>query len=400
MFASSTQFFILTPLLPAIKRDLQVPEEMLGTLIGAYALMLGVSALFAGYLSDRIGRRKILLFGSGFMAMALMAHGLAVDYMSLLILRLLTGISGGVLTGSCVAYIRDYFPYDRRGWANGVVITGGAFGQIAGIPTGILLADQFGFSSPFVILGVVMACSFFLINQFVPQPFEVKGRRKLEKKGVLAGYGKLINQAFYRKAALGYVLMFFSVTMYLVYFPTWIEQTKGAKAPDMALLFLIGGLATLFGGPIAGRLADRVGRVPVTMTTSLSMAGAMGVSLFFLLDVLWASFVFFLVMLFLTGRSVSYQSKIADQTSEKDRGKTMNLMIALGQIGMAAGSTVAGFVYTRWGFEVNTLLAVGASVVMAIVVGGKWIHEEPESVVAEREEVLEEQPVATVLESV
>ncbi|MEM9328076.1 MAG: MFS transporter [Bacteroidota bacterium] len=387
MFASSTQFFILTPLLPFVGRDLCIAEGVLGTLVGVYALALGVSALFAGFLSDRIGRRKILLFGSGFMAFALMCHGLAVDYYSLLVLRLLTGISGGVLTGSCIAYVRDYFPYEKRGWANGVVVTGGAFGQIGGIPAGILLADQFGFSSPFVVLGLVMAGSFFLINRFVPQPFEVQTVRRVGLLGLLRGYQSILRFPFYRRAALGYVLMFFSVTMYLVYFPQWIEQAKGASAMDMAWLFLIGGGATLVGGPMAGRLADQVGRIPVTIATSLSLAGAMGISLFFRLDVLFASFVFFLVMLFLAGRSVSYQSEIADRTIERDRGKTMNLMIALGQIGMAVGSTSAGWVFTKWGYEVNTSLAVIASVAMAVLVSGRWVGGAPSESVADSEDL-------------
>lgn len=376
MFVSSTQFFIMAPLLPQIGRQLCVNESILGILVGTYSFALGISALFAGFISDKIGRRQILLFGSGLMALSLLLHGLAMTYTLLLALRLVAGISGGILTGSCIAYVRDFFPYEKRGWANGMIITGSAFGQMAGIPLGILLSNLFGFSVPFVAMGALMAVSFFLINRFVPQTISTEEKVNFKLKQLVLDYRQLISQSFYRKAALGYILMFFSVTIYLVYFPKWLEETKGATAQDLAILFLLGGVATLIGGPVSGKLADKVGRIPVTTTTSISMAGAMGVSLFFQLDVFSASLVFFMVMLFLTGRSISYQSKISDRTCEKNRGKTMNLMISLGQIGMGLGSVLAGIIYTSYGFEMNTLLAVFASVIMAFLVAGRWIKTE------------------------
>ncbi len=388
MFVSSTQFFIMAPVLPAVARQFCVAEDLLGILVGIYSLSLGVSALFAGFLSDKLGRRKILLLGSGSMALVLLFHVFAFNFYSLLILRFLAGVSGGLLTGSCVAYVRDYFAFESRGKANGWILTGSALGQILGIPAGILLAERFGTQSPFLLLGVCMLPTFWAILRNLPEPrqnLEVAEASKVPISNLFSEYLLLIQQRFYRRAALGYMLMFFSVTIYLVYFPQWMEQTKAATATDLALLFLIGGVASLIAGPLAGWLSDRGGRSPVVMTSSISMAGAMGMSLFFRLDVLAASVVFFAIMLFMSSRSVAYQSMISDKTCDQHRGKGLNLLIATGQIGMAGGSVLAGPIYAGLGFEVNTILAGLASVGLGILAVTKWptpVHVEVDHAMA------------------
>ncbi len=373
MFVSSSQFFIMSPLLPQMERELCISEAYLGFIVGVYSVSLGISALFAGSLSDRVGRRRMLKIGSLLMGLSLLLHVFSINFSLLILFRLMAGISGGLLTGTCVSYVRDYFPYEKRGKANGIIITGSALGQIAGIPLGILLAEQLGFSSPFFVLGLLMLIAFSLIHFFVPQPIDVFAEKKVTVSEAMQQYWSIIRQPIYRRAALGYILMFFSVTIYLIYFPKWLTETKAATSTELAFVFMVGGIASLLGGPFAGWLADRVGRTSVTITASMVMAGAMGVSLFFLLDAMIISVIFFVVMLCLSGRSIAFQSGVSDMTSVKDRGKAMNLMISLGQIGMAGGSTVAGLIYSNLGFTVNAILAIASSMAMALLVAGKWM---------------------------
>ena len=131
VFSSASQTMILSPILPQIGNELGIEAAVLGTLVSAYSLMVGIFAVISGPISDRIGRRRILLLGTGVMALALSLHVFIADYASFLVLRMLAGIAGGVLSGSAVSYIGDWFPYDRRGWATGWVMSGGAFGQVS-----------------------------------------------------------------------------------------------------------------------------------------------------------------------------------------------------------------------------------------------------------------------------
>ena len=117
VFSSASQTMIISPILPQIGDDLDIADAVLGTLVTAYSLMVGLFAILSGPVSDRIGRRRILLVGCGVMTVALASHGLVDSYWSFLGVRVFAGMAGGVLSGAAVSYIGDYFPYDRRGWA-------------------------------------------------------------------------------------------------------------------------------------------------------------------------------------------------------------------------------------------------------------------------------------------
>ncbi|MFK7928365.1 MAG: MFS transporter, partial [Myxococcota bacterium] len=71
VFASSAQFLIVTPLLPEIRDQFGVAEGWLGLLITLYAVGVGVFSLIAGPVSDRFGRRIVLVVGSIGMTIAL-----------------------------------------------------------------------------------------------------------------------------------------------------------------------------------------------------------------------------------------------------------------------------------------------------------------------------------------
>ena len=373
MFAASTQFFIMSPLLPQISRQYCVDKELLGLLIGAYSLSLGVSALFSGFVSDQIGRRKVLLIGSFFMGLMLLLHALAFDFYSLLTLRFLTGVAGGLLTGSCIAYIRDFFPFQFRARANGLVLTGSALGQILGVPIAVILGEAFGIQSPFFVLGIIMMATHLLILRVLREPIDRKeGVPQIATQQVIKEYKSLITQPFYQKAAYGYMLMFFSLSAYLVYFPQWLEQIKGAKPVDIAFAFSLGGIGALLAGPVGGYLSDKAGRKPVILAANLSLAGIMGLSLFSPLDVYWASATFAVFMFLMSARSVAFQSFISDSTCDLNRGKGLNLMIAIGQVGMILGAVLAGPVYANWGFQFNAIIAGVFSIGMAVLVSTKW----------------------------
>lgn len=133
VFAASSQVMIIS-ILPRISEQLGTPIEILGNLVTVYAVMVGLFAIIMGPLSDKIGRRKILLIGTGGISLFLFLHGFVTSFWDFLLVRALAGMAGGVLSGAAVAYVGDYFPYEKRGWANGWIMSGIAMGQILGIP--------------------------------------------------------------------------------------------------------------------------------------------------------------------------------------------------------------------------------------------------------------------------
>ena len=84
MFTVSSQFLIIAPLLPRIEVTLGVDPSWLGYLVTAYAAAVGSFAIVAGPVSDRFGRRRILQLGTAGFAGALLLHGFADSFASML----------------------------------------------------------------------------------------------------------------------------------------------------------------------------------------------------------------------------------------------------------------------------------------------------------------------------
>ena len=391
MFSSSSQFFIVVPILSVIGEELSIAESLRGTLITSYAITLGIFALIIGPISDKIGRRKILLWGSAVMTASLLLHNLAFDYASILTVRALAGAAGGVLTGSCVAYIGDRFPKQKRGFANGIIMTGTAVGQIAGIPLGTVLANQYGFQAPFIFFCITMAIALVLVWLYVPQPQVTFYKGKITIPSVFKGYAQMLKKPVYRSVAVGYMLMFLGMSAFVVYFPTWLE-TLGASGHDIALIFVVGGLAMVIGGPLAGKISDRKGRKNIIIISNLILAIILVATVTFINSISILTYVFFFfLMLVVSGRMVPYQALVSEIASDHSRGKLMCLSISIGQLGMGLGSALSGWLYASYGFGSNVILGASAILAMTALVW-KFIPETNEdysSANVEEEKVVE-----------
>lgn len=376
VFAASSQVMIISPILPRISEQLGTPLEILGNLVTVYAVMVGVFAIIMGPLSDKIGRRKILLIGTGGITISLFLHGLVDTFWGLMVVRALAGMAGGVLSGAAVAYVGDYFPYEKRGWANGWIMSGIAMGQILGIPLGTLLADVSGFRIPFVLFGGIMGLTFILTYLKVPQPNVELSTDKITFKGAFNKYLKLLERSDVRAVALAYVVMFLSVSVYVVYLPTWLEETFGVSGTAIASLFFVGGIANVITGPIAGRISDRIGRKRIIIISCLGLSFIMLITTYVITDFWIAYIIIFVTMVLIAMRISPFQALSTQLIKSDNRGSLMSLLVAIGQVGYGIGGSVAGPFYVESGYVSNTFIGTIMILVMAYIV---WKHvPEPE----------------------
>ena len=376
VFAASSQIMIITPILPRIGEELGIGESALGTLVSAYSIMVGIFAIVAGPVSDKIGRRRILLLGTAIMTGALLMHHFVVGYYSFLAVRVGAGCAGGILSGSAVSYIGDYFPYNRRGWATGWVMSGMAFGQIAGIPLGIVLAGSYGFKAPFYLFAGAMAATFVLIWFRVPQPDVQFAAGRLTVASAVRNYRAMLARRDIAAATLAYFTMFLGVSFFVVYLPYWLEQDLGASPNAIATLFVVGGIANVLTGPQAGKLSDRIGRKRIIIMSSVGLSLVMLMTTVLVRE-FWAAYVLYFVLMVLVAARISpFSALLTALVSDERRGSLMSMTIALGQIGFAVGAAAAGPLYSRLGYASNTVVAAAAVMVMAGIVA--YFVPEPE----------------------
>ena len=381
MFSAASQTIIVTPILPLIGEALGVGVGPLGTLVSVYSWMLAGAALVMGPISDRIGRRRVLLIGSGALAAALALHGLADTFVTLLAARAAAGAAGGMLSGAAVSYCGDYFPYERRGWATGWVMSGVPFGLVLGIPIGRALAVGFGFRMPFVAFAVVMAAAFVLVLTVVPQPDVRLSAERPTIAGSLRQYRALLRGET-AVAAATYFLMYLGLGLLIVYLPQWLTArfpldvtlfgepltVFGLPLDLIATLFFVGGAVSVVVGPRAGTLSDTVGRKPLILASCLGLA-AVTTALTFVVVERWAAYpVYAAIMALFAMRMAPLQALLTALVPSRQRGAFLSLTIAVGQIGTGLGATLAGVLYAGLGYRATTLVSAAVVLAMAVLV--------------------------------
>lgn len=368
VFSASSQVIIVSPILPRIGEALNIPEVLQGWLITSYAVFLSIFALIIGPISDKFGRRLVILLGCGSMAVALWLHAVADNFTQLLTMRAAAGAAGGMLSGAAVSYVGDYFPYNKRGWANGWVMSGIAVGQIIGIPIGTLLADWFGFKGAFLMFAGTMTLTTVLIWFYVPQPDVRRNENKLTLRSAIAGYRELLGRKVVVAASATYFLMFFSIGLYVIYLPTWLEQHLGVEAAAIASLFFVGGIANVIAGPSAGKLSDRTGRKPLIIVSCLGLALVMAITTFATSSMFMAYILFGFAMVMFALRISPLQSLMTALVEEQRRGALLSLAVAIGQVGIGIGGAAAGVAYVKYGYVSNTVTGAVAILGMALLV--------------------------------
>lgn len=396
LFTSGADMLIITPILPQLAADLGVGVDRAGLWVTAYAAATATFALIFGPISDRVGRKPILLLGMGLLAVGTGACGFAWSFWSMLGARLLAGMGGGLLMTSATAYVGDHFEGPTRAIAMGWVMTGFFLSLILSVPLGAALAHAVGWSKMFLTYGAGASIIFIGLALALPQPRSEHRTTDLSVPSALRSYRAILKN----RRALGVLLMSgsigMSMTMFMVYASPWLKDTYGFGTGARGLVYTVGGPAVLLGGPLAGRLANRFGRVRMVLAGSLLM-GLMQLMMPLSADVSgWLALnfetskflrlgdtpwpltlptlvAFFLAMMAGASRSSPFQTLALEVVSADRRGTLSALRNTFNQVGSALGAAIGGLIWAQTQGDygsicilafVLTLAGVGALMVL------------------------------------
>lgn len=183
IFVNMLGYGIILPLLPYYVESFGAGPVLIGLIAASYSLFQLFSAPILGELSDKFGRRPILLFSIGGTALSFGLLGLAKSIPILFLARVIDGASGGNIS-TAQAYIADITTKENRTQGMGVMMAGMSLGIILGPALGGLLS-QYGYSLPAYVAGFVALAATILTFFFLPESkkqyknVEVKRRRKI-----------------------------------------------------------------------------------------------------------------------------------------------------------------------------------------------------------------------------
>lgn len=161
---------VLNLAVPALSRALAPSASQLLWIIDIYGFLVAGCLITMGTLGDRIGRRRLLLVGAAFFAVASVLAAFARTPAELIALRALLGMAGATLAPSTLSLIRNMFHDEtQRQFAIGVWITAFSVGSAIGPLVGGWLLEHFWWGSVFLPAVPVMVLLLVLGPRLLPE---------------------------------------------------------------------------------------------------------------------------------------------------------------------------------------------------------------------------------------
>lgn len=272
MFSSGADMLVINPTLPQMAAELGVSVELGSMWVSSYSLATAAFALVFGPVSDRVGRRPILLSGLAILTLGTAACGVSGSFGALLAARFVSGVGAGMLVTSTTSYVGDHFDAQGRPVAMGWVMSGFFLSLILAVPIGAFLADRLGWQNMFFAIAGFCAVSWCTAALMIRAPRYEERTDRLSVRAAAVVYWGLMA----RPQTLGVLLYSLSVgvamTQFSVYTAPWLQEQFGFTTLDRGLLYAAGGPAIFIGGPLSGLLTNRFGRVELVTAGSVVMA--------------------------------------------------------------------------------------------------------------------------------
>ena len=358
-------FGIVLPILPSYAQRFGAGGLGYGAIIGVYSLMQFVATALLGKLSDRIGRRPVLLATMLVNAVGYTLFAFAGTYWILFLSRVVSGFAGGNISAA-QAYMADISSPAERSRAMGMV--GAAFGL--GFSLGPAIA---GFSDHYLgptapgLVAVALSLANFVSAYFI-LPESLAPEHRVKRPLLDLGHiGEALARPRLRALMTVWALVPLAFAGYTAILPLQAFATLGWGKRELALLFtLIGVTAASVQGYFFGRIVRRSGERALVIAGTFGMAVAIGVipylpnsaSLYFWTFVLAVSNSVFAPAA--TGL-VSVYAGVTEQ------GTVLGAAQAIAALGRTAGPPLIGRIYDV--SSVTSFLLAGGVLVLAAFAG-------------------------------
>ena len=274
VFIDLLGFSLILPLLPYYAETFKANQTTTGILIASYAVMQLIGAPILGRLSDRFGRRPVLLISVFGTFLGFLLLGFANALWMLFASRILDGLTGGNLSVA-PAYISDVT--DEQSRSKGLGMIGAAFGLgfIIGPVTGGLLS-QWGYAVPAFAAAVISFINLILIYAWLPESLTEEKRSQMTEKRPAITLNALI-VAFQRPFTGSILITRFFFGLAFAIFQTIFSLYALAKfnltARDTGfVLTYVGVLSVIVQGFLVGRLTKQY-REDILITVSVVLMG-------------------------------------------------------------------------------------------------------------------------------
>ena len=362
LFTATVDSQLLIPLLPRLSLDLTTRVSILGLLFSVYALAATASNLLLGPLSDHRGRIGFLRVGILLLAATSIAAQLCQSFWQLLLVRAAAGVAGGLLSVCTASLVGDWFSYKTRGRAVGILLSAHFTALVLGIPLSVQIAEHFHWRSGFLgvslLAGVSLLLSYFV---FPSRGSDSQLPRAQPGESTVHSYRVFWGDMEMRGALIVSFLTSGATLAFLAYI-----SGLGLSPGQITWLFMITGVASIFGAPAAGWLSDRLSKRLVFLMGNTLLV----VPLIFLTSAVWGGrlfWLFFSLMLLAAARQTALQAVQTELAGAARRGAFLGLRNGFAQLGISCCVAASAYLFEVSGFPGVVAFTIGLTLAATLV---------------------------------
>lgn len=365
---------IVIPVLPYYVDYFGASANVLGMLMAVYAFMQFLFAPFWGSLSDKIGRKPVIMIGLLGFALSQFLFASATALWVLFAARIIGGALGSALISTAMAYVSDVTTEEDRGKGMGMMGAAMGLGMVFGPGIGGWLSVT-GLSTPFLVAGI--ASSVALLFTFFKLPESLsEAERNENKQQEKQNQFVLMVQAL--KGPIGFLLVLvfvlsFALANFQSIFGFYALKQYGYSVVKVSnILVIVGVVGTLVQGILVGKMIKKFGEKNVILGSLLF--SAIGFYLMTLPTKYWGVLVtvniFFIANSLLRPAVNTLISKLAG----KKQGMIMGLNNSFMSLGNVAGPLCAGYLFE---IQPNLPYLTGAIIsVLALMATFTWVKKQ------------------------
>jgi DHA1 family inner membrane transport protein len=358
---------IIPPLLPLLAVDFGALPAAVGRAVPVYSLASAVFSLMFGYLSDHWGRKPFVTLGLLLFSAVAMATWFSGTLATFYVVRFLSGMATGAIVTSTTSYAADYFSYQRRGRAMGMLSTAYFAAAILGIPLATIVAGKWGWRPIFLINSAAALLCGLLARKIIVEGTGLKrdlweSQERLSLTRIRVVISLILRRRETFSILLASMLSSGAIVAFITFLGSHLNLHLKVSIQQVGLVFLLCGLSSLVGAPLSGIVADRWAKRPLLIMSGLLLAGCLAVipglhwnrALFALMGVAGFAIAFRMAPL------LALTTELVDR---RERGTFLALRNALSSLGIAISTLMASYFYQAKGYQTVGLFASGLTVV-------------------------------------
>lgn len=341
MFLVMIGFGIIIPVLPFYAEEMGASPTQLGLLMAVYSLMQLIFAPFWGKLSDRIGRKPIMMIGIAGLSLSFFIQAMATELWMLFAARIIGGVLSSANMPTAMAYVADITTPENRGKGMGIVGAAVGLGFVFGPAIGGIFSKS-SMNMPFYLAGASSLITLVIIFFFL--------KESLQKDHTEANLNKAESRwkAFSGPASVLFLLQLLislSLSGLEATFAYFAAQKAGLGATQLGYIFMIMGFAgAMVQGGLVGRLTKKYGEG--TVIQGGIVVSAIGFGLILFVDNFTTAAIFLSVFGIGNGVIRPSVSSLLTKTTDSGHGSATGLLSSFDSLGRIVGPPLGGWLFS------------------------------------------------------